>query len=1101
MILIKYFLLLKMKSFTINFILIFLLISMSKSMVEFQDEPEPAQEFRAVWSSAWGEDSDLVTFKSIEQFKQNMTYILDTLKMYNMNVLIYHVRTHNDAFYQSELNPISPYFEKVDYNKFDPLKWMIDETHRRGIEFHAWMNPYRIKSDNKTKIEDILKKYENYPKNPASKKENILYGSNTIVMDPGLENVRDFIADTIIEFLDKYDVEAIHFDDYFYCDMGAYGAISGNITILDEPDQKTYNDYINSHPGCQYNNNSATDKADWRRYQVDLLIKLLRDKIIAYNQQKNKHIQFGISPTGVYKNGDGKVTYDENKNAITNGSDTLAQEHYASYLFCDTVKWCNEGWIDYLLPQSYWARTNPYGPFEKIIDWWDKVLKYKSVNLYSGIGLYMANLNGNTYSWKTDYEELYKDLKDIANSEIIDGASIYNFHALRTLRDGEDKISSKQVQNGMKAWTKRVPPSEIKSFDKIVLDAPQNIMYSRNVISFDKVENAKFYIIYGNKEPLQFKEDEIKDIIGNPDNNERVEWKEINETDDKYYYGIKAISYSNTLGNGSYILKVEEPPQEFRAVWSSPWGDDADLVTFISKEQFIQNMTYILDTLKECNINVLIYHVRTHNDALYKSALNPPSRYFENVSFDEFDPLGWMINETHRRGIEFHAWMNPYRIRSDNKTSVDKIAEQYKNYPKNPASNASNILLGNDYTLMNPGLEEIREFIVETVIEFLDKYDVEAIHFDDYFYCDMGANGKISGDKTILDEPDQKTYTDYIDSHPGCQYNNNSASDKANWRRYQVDLLIKLLRDNITAYNEKHHKYIQFGISPTGVYKNGDGKVIYDENGTAITNGSDTHSQQHYASYLFCDTLKWCNLGWIDYILPQNYWSRNHPNAPFLKILDWWDKVLLYKDKINLYQGIGLYQANRNYNGSWNTDLFELYKDLKDVQNSNRSEGSSIYNFHALRTYRDGEEDKISTNQTKNGMKAWTKRVPPVEINSFNKIYLGAPKNGRFYDNILSFDKVEDAKFYIIYQNKGEIQFTADEIIDIVGNPEKKSRIEWKAGNNNDYKYGIRAISYSNTLGEKTTDIHYGPPDTDSNSSNINILSLLALGCLLILLY
>ena len=324
MILIKYFLLLKMKSFTINFILIFLLISMSKSKIEFQDEPEPAQEFRAVWSSAWGEDSDLVTFKSIEQFKQNMTYILDTLKMYNMNVLIYHVRTHNDAFYQSQLNPISPYFEKVDYNKFDPLKWMIDETHRRGIEFHAWMNPYRIKSDNKTKIEDILKKYANYPKNPASKKENILYGSNTIVMDPGLENVRDFIADTIMEFLNKYDVEAIHFDDYFYCDMGAYGATSGKITILDEPDQKTYNDYIDSHPDCKYNNNSATDKADWRRYQVDLLIKLLRDKIIAYNQEKNKHIQFGISPTGVYKNGDGQVTYDENGNAITNGSDTSA---------------------------------------------------------------------------------------------------------------------------------------------------------------------------------------------------------------------------------------------------------------------------------------------------------------------------------------------------------------------------------------------------------------------------------------------------------------------------------------------------------------------------------------------------------------------------------------------------------------------------------------------------------------------------------------------------------------------------------------------------------------------------------------------------------
>ena len=1045
---------------------------MSTSKIEFQDDQKPAQEFRAAWSSPWGGDSDLITFTSIEQFKNNMTYILDTLKMYNMNVLIYHVRTHNDALYQSKLNPLSRYFEKVNYNEFDPLGWMINETHRRGIEFHAWMNPYRIKSDNTTSIDEILNKYKPYPKNPASKKENILYGSNTIVMNPGLENVRTFIAETIIEFLEKYDVEAIHFDDYFYCDMGANGKTSGNFTILNEPDNVTYEEYIDNHPDCKYRNDSATDKANWRREQVDLLIKLLRDKINAYNQQKNKHIQFGISPTGVYKNGDGKVEYDSNNDAITTGSNTTAQEHYASYLFCDTVKWCNQGWIDYLLPQSYWARTNPYGPYEKVMGWWDQVLKYKKVNLYSGIGLYMADYDGNTYSWQTDDEELYNQLKFVAKSEIIEGASIYNFNTLRTLRDGDNKTSAVQVKNGMKAWTKRVPPSEIKSFNKIVLDAPTNISFSDNILSFNKVEGAKFYIIYGNIEPIKFNEDEIVDIVGNPDNKDIIEWEESIESKYNYYYGIKTISYSNTLGNGNYILKKKEPAQEFRAVWSSPWGDDADLVTFKSKEQFKQNMTYILDTLKEYNLNVLIYHVRTHNDALYKSDLNPTSRYFQNVSFDEFDPLGWMINETHRRGIEFHAWMNPYRIRSDNKTSVEEIAEQYKNYPKNPASDASNILLGNDYTLMNPGLEKIRQFIVETVIEFLNKYDVEAIHFDDYFYCDMGANGKTSGNFTILNEPDNVTYEEYIDNHPDCKYRNDSATDKANWRREQVDLLIKLLRDNITAYNEANNKHIQFGISPTGVYKNGDGNVAYDENGTAITNGSATHSQEHYASYLFCDTLKWCNLGWIDYILPQDYWARNHENAPFGKILEWWDKVLFYKDKINLYQGIGLYQANRNNSCSWNTDYFELYKDIRDIQESNITTGSSIYNFHALRTYKDGE-DKISSYQIKNGIKAWTKRVPPAEIKAFKKIDLEAPKNGTFEKGILSFDTVEDAKFYIIYQNKKEIEFNEDEIIDIVGNPEKKQRIEWKAVNNDNYKYGIRALSYSNTLGNATTDIHY----------------------------
>ena len=116
-----------MKILTINCMLFFLLISISKSIIDYQDTVEPAQEFRAAWSSPWGGDADLVTFISVEQFKDNMTYILDTLKMYNMNSLIYHVRTHDDALYQSKLNPISPYFKDVDYKKFDPLKWMIDD--------------------------------------------------------------------------------------------------------------------------------------------------------------------------------------------------------------------------------------------------------------------------------------------------------------------------------------------------------------------------------------------------------------------------------------------------------------------------------------------------------------------------------------------------------------------------------------------------------------------------------------------------------------------------------------------------------------------------------------------------------------------------------------------------------------------------------------------------------------------------------------------------------------------------------------------------------------------------------------------------------------
>ena len=116
-------------------------------------------------------------------------------------------------------------------------------------------------------------------------------------------------------------------------------------------------------------------------------------------------------------------------------------------------------------------------------------------------------------------------MQDVSSFEIITGASIYNFHTLRKLRDGEYTNSTKQIENGVKAWSKKVPPSEIKAFEKIVLEHPKNITLVNNILSFDKVEGAKFYIIYKNKEEIKFTTDEIVDIIGDPGKKSRIDWK------------------------------------------------------------------------------------------------------------------------------------------------------------------------------------------------------------------------------------------------------------------------------------------------------------------------------------------------------------------------------------------------------------------------------------------------------------------------------------------------------------------------------------------------------------------------------------------------
>ena len=170
----------------------------------------------------------------------------------------------------------------------------------------------------------------------------------------------------------------------------------------------------------------------------------------------------------MYKNGDGKISCDKEGNAMTTGSDTNCQRHYASYIFADTLLWINKGWINYILPQSYWSIDHPQARYFYVMDWWNSVLEYKKINSYSGIGLYMSDLTGkavnDAYAWKTNDNELYEHLVYSNNKKNIYGVSIYNFQTLRKLKDGEDTYSAVQIKNGIKAWKMIVPPVEIKSF-------------------------------------------------------------------------------------------------------------------------------------------------------------------------------------------------------------------------------------------------------------------------------------------------------------------------------------------------------------------------------------------------------------------------------------------------------------------------------------------------------------------------------------------------------------------------------------------------------------------------------------------------------------
>ena len=419
-------------------------------------------EFRAVWVSAL--TSDISGYTTESAYKKQMIDVLENMEAYNLNVMIFHVRMMNDALYESKYNSWSSYYNTNP--DCDMLPWLIEECHKRGIEFHAWMNPYRVTTNVAQTLEQCASKFKST--NAASNPKNLLKASSCIILNPGEPEVRDFLVDTCMELVQNYDVDAIHFDDYFYA-----AGIDDSETI------------------AKYNTEKLGTDA-FRRKQIDLFIEDLHNQLTDFNNQTGRRVQLGIAPTGVYRNGNGTVSYDANGNAITNGSKTSAYAHYGSPLYADTVKWINNGWIDYMLPQTYWAITNGAGPYCDLVKWWNDVCAYKETNLYSSLGLYMSVGGGNA-SWGYNKKEGYQQIMFANTMENVRGCSIYNYLSMVSSLNGDS------MMNGVKGiWNKAIYLPEIRTVDQIVPGKVNNLNVEKtdqgNKLTFESNDSGKYII-------------------------------------------------------------------------------------------------------------------------------------------------------------------------------------------------------------------------------------------------------------------------------------------------------------------------------------------------------------------------------------------------------------------------------------------------------------------------------------------------------------------------------------------------------------------------------------------------------------------------------
>jgi uncharacterized lipoprotein YddW (UPF0748 family) len=341
-------------------------------------------ELRAVWVATVSNiDFPSKPTVSSDIQKEEFIRLADMHQNNGMNAMVVQIRPATDAFYPSPYEPWSQWLTGLQGQPpipyYDPLKFMIEETHKRGMEFHAWMNPYRaVFNVNGSSIapSHITNVHPEW---------FLTYGDKRY-FDPGNKDAQKYVTAVVRDVVSRYAIDAVHFDDYFY---------PYRIAGKEFPDAGSFNKY-----------GQGMSKDDWRRSNTDSIILMLSRAI----KEENKKCQFGISPFGVWRNADKDPA----------GSNTRAGQTNYDDLYADILLWLRKGWIDYVAPQLYWEIGHPLADYETLVNWWNNNTYGK--NCYIGIGFYRAGSNA---AWK-DKTQLPRQIEMLRSKANINGMIFYN---------------------------------------------------------------------------------------------------------------------------------------------------------------------------------------------------------------------------------------------------------------------------------------------------------------------------------------------------------------------------------------------------------------------------------------------------------------------------------------------------------------------------------------------------------------------------------------------------------------------------------------------------------------------------------------------------
>ena len=485
--------------YKIIIILIFLFFTVNSSFSQLS----PKRELRGAWIATFSNIDWPIRTQTPLQQRNAFLLILDNLKSSGINTVFVQVRSQCDAMYASSIEPWSADLTGVQGqapNPFwDPMTFMIEECHKRNIEFHAWLNPYRAIS-NFAVINTFASNHV------ARQRPEWLLSSGALrTLDPGLPAVRNYILDIVKDIVTRYDIDGLHFDDYFYP-----------------------NSVFDDNSSFTSNARGFTDRADWRRDNVNIMVQSVNDAI----KLIKPWVKFGISPTGIYRNSTNPAI----------GTPTAGLEHYTS-LFADSKKWIEQGWVDYLAPQVYWFIGQSGADYSRIVPWWNNQANNK--HIYIGLAGYKVNdANLGQPSWLSN-TQIPEQIRFSRNYNNIQGQIFYNTKSLMNnplnFRDSlQQRLYNKPALVPAMPWKDNVKPNSprLLTAAKYTKDSLVLTWLADNVLT-GELNIAKKYVIY--------KSLTVPININNPDNilaiipSNATKFADLNLDNNNYNYAVSAL--------------------------------------------------------------------------------------------------------------------------------------------------------------------------------------------------------------------------------------------------------------------------------------------------------------------------------------------------------------------------------------------------------------------------------------------------------------------------------------------------------------------------------------------------------------------------------